>query len=146
MITAATLKARTAKDLASMAKRKRVPGWHSMRKEELIKALLNKARAEGRNGKSESRKAAPTNSRSKAAKASSRAKTARRKAQVEQRLQEIRDRLAESKDLALKAEQHNNGDAKDRLVVMVRDPFWLHAYWELSRRSVQRAQAALGHD
>jgi hypothetical protein len=29
---------------------------------------------------------------------------------------------------------------------MVRDPFWLHAYWELSRQSVERAQAALGQE
>lgn len=146
MITAAKLKARTAKDLASMAKRKRVPGWHSMRKEELIKALLKQSRAEGRKGKSKSDKPATASSRSKAAKMSSREKSARRKARVEQRLQEIRERLAQSKDLALKAEEASNGASKDRLVVMVRDPFWLHAYWELSRRSIQRAQAALGHD
>ena len=34
--------------------------------------------------------------------------------------------------------------ARDRLVVMVRDPYWLHAYWELSRRSIQRAEVAMG--
>jgi len=33
---------------------------------------------------------------------------------------------------------------QDRLVVMVRDPYWLHAYWELSRKSVERAKVALG--
>jgi hypothetical protein len=27
---------------------------------------------------------------------------------------------------------------------MVRDPYWLHAYWEISPRSVERAQSALG--
>ena len=27
---------------------------------------------------------------------------------------------------------------------MVRDPYWLHAYWELSRSTLARAQAALG--
>ncbi|MDZ7620272.1 MAG: DUF4912 domain-containing protein [Patescibacteria group bacterium] len=137
-----------------------------MRKEELIKALLKRAKAEGRNGKAEGRngkaegrngkaegrngkaegrKVAPAAARVKAP-TSSQAKSARRKAQVEQRLQEIRERLAESKDLALRAEQQENGQSKDRLVVMVRDPYWLHAYWELSRRGVQRAQAALGHD
>jgi hypothetical protein len=39
-----------------------------------------------------------------------------------------------------------NGYGKDRIVVMVRDPYWLHAYWELSHQSVQRAEAALGQD
>jgi hypothetical protein len=32
----------------------------------------------------------------------------------------------------------------DRLVVMVRDPYWLHAYWELSHNSIARAQTSLG--
>ena len=36
------------------------------------------------------------------------------------------------------------GVVRDRLVVMVRDPYWLHVYWELSLQSIQRAQAALG--
>ena len=39
-----------------------------------------------------------------------------------------------------------NGYGKDRIVAMVRDPFWLHAYWELTHQSVQRAEAALGQD
>lgn len=37
-----------------------------------------------------------------------------------------------------------HGYNKDRIVVMVRDPYWLHAYWELTRQAVQRAEAALG--
>ena len=32
---------------------------------------------------------------------------------------------------------------KDRIVLMVRDPYWLHAYWELTVQSVERAQVAL---
>ncbi len=39
-----------------------------------------------------------------------------------------------------------NGYGKDRIVIMVRDPYWLHAYWELTHQSVQRAEAALGQD
>jgi hypothetical protein len=34
----------------------------------------------------------------------------------------------------------------DRIVVMVRDCFWLHAYWEVKRHSVERAKAAMGQD
>ncbi|MCS7166749.1 MAG: DUF4912 domain-containing protein [Gemmatales bacterium] len=34
----------------------------------------------------------------------------------------------------------------DRLVLLVRDPFWLHAYWELTPATVERAAAALGAD
>jgi len=32
---------------------------------------------------------------------------------------------------------------RDRIVLMVRDPYWLHAHWELTRRSIQRARAAM---
>ncbi len=35
---------------------------------------------------------------------------------------------------------------KDRIVITAPDPFWLHAIWELSTQSVQRAEAALGQD
>ena len=32
---------------------------------------------------------------------------------------------------------------KDRLVLMVRDPYWIHAHWDILRHSVDRAKAAL---
>lgn len=32
---------------------------------------------------------------------------------------------------------------KDRLVLMVRDPYWIHAHWDIMRHSVDRAKAAL---
>ena len=35
---------------------------------------------------------------------------------------------------------------KERIVVMVRDPYWLHAYWEVKRQSVERVQAAMSQD
>jgi len=38
------------------------------------------------------------------------------------------------------------GYGKDRIVVMVRDPYWLHAYWELTRQAVARAEAALARN
>src|SRR5262249_12088873 len=38
------------------------------------------------------------------------------------------------------------GYGKDRIVCMVRDPYWLHCYWELTRQAVQRAEAALGQE
>ena len=46
------------------------------------------------------------------------------------------------------APAHNLDHAcqKDRIVVLTRDSYWLHAYWELSRTTLARAQAALGQD
>jgi hypothetical protein len=39
-----------------------------------------------------------------------------------------------------------SGPAKDRIIMAVHDPYWLHVYWELSAASVQRAEAALKQD
>src|SRR5688572_31662703 len=44
-MTSASLNSRTAKDLAEMARKRGVNGWHSMRKEQLIRALLRAAKA-----------------------------------------------------------------------------------------------------
>jgi hypothetical protein len=54
--------------------------------------------------------------------------------------------MAESKDLSFRIIEDENRSDKDRLIVMVRDPYWLHAYWELNRKSVDRAKAALGQN
>lgn len=48
------------------------------------------------------------------------------------------------KDLSVKGLK--SGIVKDRIVLTAPDPFWLHAFWELSVQSVQRAEAALGQD
>jgi hypothetical protein len=52
-----------------------------------------------------------------------------------------------TKDLSVKIPKElPTGYGKDRIVVMVRDPYWIHTYWEITRQSVQRAEAALGQD
>jgi hypothetical protein len=38
------------------------------------------------------------------------------------------------------------GPIKDKIYLMVPDPYWLHATWDLSHQSVQRAEAALRQD
>jgi uncharacterized protein len=153
------LKLRTAKDLAVMAKKKNIPGWHGMRKEELIKALVKVSRMAGTvNGKIASGKPAngvanprPSNGKSHPvepadeARRLQNAKKQVRSPQLEARFTEIKDRLAQLKDLSEKSEAGSAAPAKDRLVVMVRDPFWLHAYWELSRKSIERAKVAMNH-
>lgn len=34
---------------------------------------------------------------------------------------------------------------EDRLILLVRDPYWLHAYWELNTKTIERAKVAMGH-
>jgi len=139
-MTAAELQARTVKDLAAMAKQKKVPGWHAMRKSELVTALLNEAktgRRIGSNGRSDGA--------SKGSGAANQQAQKRRRRRTERRLGEIKNKLAQSRDLARKSAQEEE-PRKDRLVLFVRDPFWLQAYWELTRATIDRARAALGHD
>jgi uncharacterized protein len=126
-MTASDLKTRTVKDLASMAKRKKVPGWHAMTKDQLVKALLRRARAEA------DRRVSSNHNHNH-----------HDEPPVHGPLEQIKVKLAAAKDLTFRAVTDDDGHMKDRLVVMVRDPYWLHAYWELGRKSIERAKVAMG--
>jgi len=140
-MTSASLQKYTCKDLAQMARRQGVAGWHSMRKDQLIKALLREAKSKanrtkrtgvgGRNGMGRS-----TSNGTRLGQ-----KTVPSKAQ--QRIDQFRSKLERLKNLATSGNE-TPVETADRLVVMVRDPYWLHAYWELSPHGIQRAQAAMG--
>lgn len=79
------------------------------------------------------------------------AKTARIRAQIRKR----RETLMKNKDLStgtlVGGSAVKNGSSrtrttethKDRVVLLVRDSFWLQATWEITRASVQRAQSSL---
>ena len=146
-MTADKLRSHTAKDLAQMARKKGIAGWHSMRKEELVRALLKLARQRrsraipiGRKpppGKSAKPAGAPDHPKQSSGHSSS--------PQVRRRIDQLQRKLAQIKNLASPSgENPSNEPQADKLIVMVRDPYWLHAYWELAQRSVDRAQAAMG--
>lgn len=140
-MTAASLKEKPVRDLARLAKRHGVPGWHAMRKDELIQALVRKARrgkAPG-SGKAAGVELAPTRETV--------ARDAARSAQVAQRIAEARERLAKAKSLVTRPEGGRSPrPVRDRMVLMVRGPHWLHAFWEITPRSVERATVALGQE
>ena len=121
-----------------MARKKKVPGWHAMRKDELVKALLRRARADA------NRRARGNSSRN-GGKASCKAQDPGPRRKASKRLVQIQVKQAEAKDLAFRSIDRGDEVVKDRLVVMVRDPYWLHAYWELTHKSIKRVQVALGH-
>ncbi len=139
-MTAATLRSRTAKDLAQMARMNGVSGWHSLRKEELVRALVRLSR----------KRTLCTDETA----ASSSLVTASDDKQpdpaIRHKINQLQRKLAMVKNLAPAC--HNSasngsspGQAKqDRLVVMVRDPYWLHACWELSQQTVDRAKVSMG--
>jgi uncharacterized protein len=136
-----------------MAKRKKVPGWHSMKKDELVKALLRQVRIEpGRRLKTQERAVKPDGSVLKNGSGPKNGNASKNinntlsllKPKSAQHLDLIKNKLSESKDLAFRSIGDETESSKDRLVVMVRDPYWLHVYWELTRKSIERAKVALG--
>lgn len=158
-MTAQTLRAQSLKDLTSLARKRGVLGWHGMRKDQLVRALLHvPTKRNSPVSKSPTKKSASANrfqtvkraaaTRSAAAPArngSAGPKMSAHSAQITKRLQQAKVRLMRAKILSTDPLDGRSGVAsKDRLVVMVRGPYWLHAYWELSPASIVRAQAALG--
>ena len=140
-MTAASLKQKPVRDLARLAKQHGVAGWHAMRKDQLIRALVRKARARQPVPAAAMRpKVAPTRPTP--------AETApARDEAVALRIQEARARIAKAKMLATRPENGRSAASmRDRIVVMVRGPHWLHAFWEINSASIVRAQAALGQE
>jgi hypothetical protein len=143
LMTASSLRDYSCKDLAQMAKSEGLPGWHSMRKDELVRALANHARRKqrSRSGRRDASDALPSIADHLEAEASGKARTSHK---AQQQLEQLRARLTVNRQLAGINRQDYSKAEHDRLVVMVRDPYWLHVYWELAPRSVERAQSALG--
>ena len=112
-----------------------------MRKDQLIRALVRKARA---------RQPVPAPAmRPKLAADRAPVVTVApaRDGQVAQRIQEARARLEKAKSLSTRPEQGRGAATmRDRIVLMVRGPHWLHAFWEITPGSIVRAQAALGQE
>lgn len=162
-VAAAELKGKTVKTLAEMAKKTGLPNWQSLRKEQLIRALVkqqcqsedgtkaakstNGKKVNGKNGDAEAAAKARKNGKNgclepvappvlPASKPRSPA--------LERKLKQIRARLAEAKDLAYHAPADDSGTGRDRLMIVVRDPYWLQVCWEIARASVERIRVAMG--
>ncbi len=165
MLSADSLRDYKCKDLAQMAKQRGVAGWHSMRKDDLIRAILKTVRRPNgsKNGTSGSKESAGASRRSKSAgekgagggKGRSEINGKKEPAPkakptaVQRKIQRAHAKREKMMDLGTATSRKNikaqNG-VKDRVVLMVRDPYWLHAHWDLSPQAVQRARAALSQD
>lgn len=141
-----------------MAKQKGVPGWHSMRKEDLVKAILKISRAKTRatsgsasNGKStrgvtDARKTArlksadkPSNGKAKARKAPVR--KVRANSRIVKAIREQNQERQRQKDLA---RLYTEGEpVRDGIILVVRDSYWLQACWSITPKTVHRCQVAL---
>ena len=153
LITATTLRAYTFKDLAQMAKKRGVRGWHSMRKDQLVDALVQQARTKtARHAKNRSTEKTKsdnrTNPRRVANGTSKKIPSAPKNPRVQKRIQKLAAKQEQRKNLSLfnckMATQRSGSPVKDdRIALMVRDAYWLHAYWEITRLSVDRAKAVM---
>jgi hypothetical protein len=162
-----------------MARKMGLSGIHSMRKDELVRAVAKAARRKnGAASNSKPKRSASRNSRSPSAKATSSNNGSKQRRQASkttgkrsngsktqniQVLRKMRKASAEReqmKDLShattvaasakrksAKPRKRTRAPVltpgKDRIVLLVRDPYWLQACWEVSRQSVLRAQAAM---
>lgn len=132
----------TRKELADLARERGVSGWHGMRKDDLIRALLAVDRR-----LTPPAAANPTRPiHAPLQKAAARNTSA--SPSPEERVESSKyDVGVPTRDLSVKIPKDlPTGYGKDRIVAMVRDPYWLHCYWELTHQAVQRAEAALGQD
>jgi len=140
-MTADALKDCNKKHLAQMAKERGISGWHAMRKDQLIRALTVTRTAPSSRARKDTGSARPqpavrraSPSRKQSANVAEPAVAARRAAAV-----------AAAAAVAI-PHTLDHACQKDRIIVLARDPYWLHAYWELSRTTLARAQAALGQE
>lgn len=134
MITAASLQSQKSKELAQLAREKGIPGWHSMRKAQLIGAILEHSKKSKRN-----KKKAPNRSAAKQSTTAARSETA-----IAKKIRIQREQEEQLKDLAIimESRRSHTTPTKDRIILVVRDPYWIQAYWEITRSSVSRARAA----
>jgi len=166
------LRSKTVKELAAEAKHASIVGWHAMRKEELVAALVKFTKKQ-QNGKHTIEKTSPkkkdttTPAKKDSEKIANFVKKSPSAPKVKISSQLLKkdplkkDSLPSEKPMSPESHQRIHrlkesltryremsgiyeGSHKDRLILMVRDPFWLHAYWELSTKLIERARAAMG--
>jgi len=132
-MTVDSLKDSNKKLLARMAKDRGVVGWHAMRKDQLIRALAAAPAAQKKPAKGQAAPPPPPPAR-RLNSGSGASSATHAPAQP-------------PRPLAMMPPQAlDHACVKDRVIAMVRDPFWLHVHWELSRSTYARAQAALGQE
>jgi hypothetical protein len=129
-----------------MAKQGGVRGWQSMRKDQLVKALLTAARAKSTSASAKKIAAPARRSPTKTTPRPVVRNGTASNGNGQRHISQIKAQLERAKNLS-----HGNGKSKrrsvkERIVLMVRDPYWLHAYWEIRRQSVERVQAAMSQD
>ncbi len=139
----------TKSDLASLAKKKGIARSSSLSRQQLLKALIKStssrtsSKAPGRTGKP----AHPRPLGKNLKKPLGRQKSTRRDGAQEDiaigNVGSSKFLVDGPKSIATRMPDLPRAYGRDRIVIMVRDPYWIHAYWELTDHSIRRAEAAL---
>src|SRR5436190_5788831 len=123
-MTTSSLRNQSCKELAQLARAMGLAGWHSMRKDELIRALVNQARRKPKR---------PTNGEpvilaatAMLSRVGSHSNGKGSKSSAHERFAQLANRLAEVRQISSTKGKEPRRQSQDRLVVMVRDPYWLH--------------------
>ena len=144
-----------------MARKKGVQGWHSMRKPQLVKALYKLAKDKDKQNKklalakakSVTDPDSPTDG-TPLISAQTRPKKATRvnkaanvpESEIAKQLRQQRTQQEKLRNIAF-CEINNAGQTvpkRDRIVLIVRDSFWLQGYWEITAATVSRIKIAMG--
>lgn len=115
-----------------------------MRKAQLIGALLEHA-SQNRKGKKKPESRLATGRRKNGSRSTRvQSDSSQPKSAVARKIRAQREQEEQLKDLAglMESRRSHATPEKDRIVLVVRDPFWVQAYWEITRSSVSRARAA----
>ncbi len=152
-MTLAELKSCTRKELAALAKKHRISGWHPMRKAELIKALASvssrkssrSTRSRASASKSKSVKRTATNARTKSR--SVQPKTPKRnRAAGSSNGKRAPKMLSASRSNGSRKNGRPNQHQGDAFLTRICDAYWVQVHWELSPDTLARAEAALASE
>jgi hypothetical protein len=119
----------TKKILARMARDQGIPGWHAMRKDQLIRALTSTLPNEADSAELASLKPFKKS-----------ANTFTGNGKPSDHSNSLTDRLA----MRPWHGRIQNRGTRDRVLAVARDPYWIHIYWELCNTTLERARAAMG--
>ena len=145
-----------------MARKKGVQGWHSMRKPQLVKALYKLAKDKDKQNKklatakaksvadpdslSDGTPLISAQTRPKKTTRANKSAAAPAESEIAKRLRQQRTQQEKLRNIAF-CEINNAGQTvpkRDRIVLIVRDSFWLQGYWEVTAATVSRIKIAMG--
>ena len=147
------LLAQTKRSLLELAANKRIKGRSAMSKAQLVKAILaGRSRSKAAAGRKPARakvsrqpkvQASPVRERLLVRRSWREQQAVVQQAKFETKVEPKPARPARRVEPVTAAPEVPASYAGDRIVLLVRDPYWVHVYWEISREALLRAKGVL---